>query len=211
MAFRLTLTGVGAMNSPRFAPAGLLVDLDGTRVMIDGGARSVSPRSVEGWLVTDDRSELIRELRDAAQRAGLEVGMDRFSSPDLTLTPHPVVHTSHDTVGFLIETEGRRIVWAPEFYTFPEWAGGCDLMFAEAAGWNRPIHFAGKVGGHAAALEVCREAEDRGVSRLVLAHIGRPTIRAMDRGEQPPFGVFGYDGASFEPRRWRDRRRPSGA
>jgi hypothetical protein len=35
--FRLMLTGVGAMNSPRFAPAGLLVDHEGPRVMIDGG------------------------------------------------------------------------------------------------------------------------------------------------------------------------------
>ena len=34
---RLTLLGVGAMNSPRYAPAGLLVECGGSRVMIDGG------------------------------------------------------------------------------------------------------------------------------------------------------------------------------
>jgi hypothetical protein len=35
--FRLTLLGVGAMNSPRFAPAGLLVEHEGSRVALDGG------------------------------------------------------------------------------------------------------------------------------------------------------------------------------
>lgn len=43
VAFRLTLTGVGAMNSPRFRPAGLLIDYDGVRVMIDGEAEAAPP------------------------------------------------------------------------------------------------------------------------------------------------------------------------
>ena len=34
---RLTLLGVGAMNSPRYAPAGLLVEHGTVRVAIDGG------------------------------------------------------------------------------------------------------------------------------------------------------------------------------
>lgn len=191
------------MNSPRFRPAGLLVDHDGVRVMIDGSGDAVSPRSLHAWLVTDDHSELIREIRSCAAEAGLEVRMGGFSSPGLDLSPLPVVHTSHPTVGYRIEAEGRRFAWAPEFYRFPEWAAGCDLMFADAAGWNRPIHFRGKVGGHAAALDMCQKAREQGVRRLILAHIGRPTIRAIDRGERPPFGSFGYDGATFEPRRWR--------
>lgn len=191
------------MNSPRFHPAGILVEHDGVRVMIDGGSGAPCPRSLDGWLVTDDHSELIREIRSCAGEADLEVRMDRFSSPGLDLSPLPVVHTSHPTVGYEVEAEGLRFVWAPEFYRFPEWAAGCDLMFADAAGWNRPIHFRGKVGGHAAALDVCQEARKQGVKRLILAHIGRPTIRAMDRGERPPFGSFGYEGARFEPRRWR--------
>jgi len=88
-------------------------------------------------------------------------------------------------------------VWAPEFWTFPHWAAGCDLMFADAAGWARPIRFAGGVGGHAAALDVARFARRHGVRRLVLAHIGRPTIRAIDAGERPPFGEFGADGRRY--------------
>lgn len=35
-ALRLTLVGVGAMNSPRYAPAGLFVEYGKARVVIDG-------------------------------------------------------------------------------------------------------------------------------------------------------------------------------
>jgi Beta-lactamase superfamily domain len=203
VAFRMTLTGVGAMNSPRFAPAGLLIEHDGAHVLIDGGRDSGGDVDLDAWLVTDDRSELIREVRLAARARGLEAGVGQFSSPHLTVDPLPVTHTSHDTYGYLIQAGQCRIVWAPEFYVFPEWAGGCDLMFAEAAAWDRPIHFAGKAGGHASALDVAREAQARHVERLVFAHIGRPTIRAMDRGLKPRFGEYGRDGARFDPRRWK--------
>lgn len=37
---QLTLLGVGAMRSPRFAPAGLLVANAGIRVAFDGGLGS---------------------------------------------------------------------------------------------------------------------------------------------------------------------------
>ena len=63
---------------------------------------------------------------------------------------------------------------------FPRWAAGADLMFAEAAAWVRPISFARGAGGNAPVLEVSRLARDAGVRRLVFAHIGRPTIRAVD-------------------------------
>jgi hypothetical protein len=204
MAFRLTLTGVGAMASPRFAPAGLLIDYDGVKVVLDGGGDPGSfPTAVDGWLVTDDRAELMREIRELASERGVEAGVERFAARGLTLDPMPVIHTSRPTYGYSIRAEERHIVWAPEFLVFPEWASHSDLMFADAAGWDRAIHFRGGVGGHAAALAVSREARERQVGRLVLAHIGRPTIRAMDRGERPPFGSFGHDGARFEPRRWR--------
>jgi len=199
----MTLTGVGAMNSPRFAPAGLLVEHDGARLLIDGGRDAAGDLDLDAWLVTDDRSELVREIRLAARARGIDAGVGHFSSPNLTVEPLPVSHTSHDTYGYLIQAEQHRIVWAPEFYVFPEWAAGCDLMFAEAAAWDRPVHFAGKVGGHASALDVSREAHARHVERLVFAHIGRPTIRAMDRGLKPRFGEYGRDRARFEPRRWR--------
>ena len=51
---------------------------------------------------------------------------------------------------------------------------GADPMFADAAGWARPIRFAKGTGGHAPALEVAEQAARHGVRRLVFAHIGRP-------------------------------------
>jgi hypothetical protein len=208
MAFRLTLTGVGAMTSPRFAPAGLLVEYDGVTVVLDGGG-DPGPFSgmVDAWLVTDESAELISRIRKLAREKGVEPTVDKFSARGLTLEPTPVIHTSHPTFGYSIRAEERHIVWAPEFLVFPEWAGHADLMFADAAGWDRPIRFRGGVGGHAAALSVSRVARELQVGRLVFAHIGRPTIRAIDRGERPPFGCFGHDGARFEPRRWRRRER----
>ena len=202
MAFRLTLTGVGAMASSRFAPAGLLIELDRTRVMIDGGSSS-RPGRLAAWLVTDIRCELMPQIRRLARQAGLKPEVAYFHHGGLELDPRRVVHTSHETFGYLISAEGRRIVWAPEFYQFPDWATGCDLMFADGAGWDRPIRFAQGVGGHAAVLDIAGRARRERVRRLVFAHIGRPTIRACDRGERPPFGSFGRDGMTFEPRRWR--------
>jgi ribonuclease BN (tRNA processing enzyme) len=83
---------------------------------------------------------------------------------------------------------------------FPRWAAGVDLMFADAAGWNRPIRFAAGAGGHACVAEVAEAARSAGVRRLVFAHIGRPSIRAIDRGERPPFGQWGHDGDEFRLR-----------
>src|ERR1043166_6491544 len=60
---RLTLLGVGAMNSPRFAPAGLLVELGRSRVMIDGGPGAEPAGELDDWLVTDAKAELIRSIR----------------------------------------------------------------------------------------------------------------------------------------------------
>ena len=69
-------------------------------------------------------------------------------------------------------------------------------MFADAAGWARPIRFAHRAGGHAATVEVARQAIRHPVRRLVFARIGRPTITAIDAGQVPPFGEFGTDGAA---------------
>jgi hypothetical protein len=66
-------------------------------------------------------------------------------------------------------------------------------MFAEAAAWSRPILFRGGVGGHASVEQVAREAVNHEIKRLVFAHIGRPTIRAIDAGKQAAFGEFGRE------------------
>jgi hypothetical protein len=198
-ALRLTLLGAGAMRSPRYAPAGLLVEHRRRRVMLDGGPGAQPDGPLDAWLVTDARSELIGRLRRLAATRGLEPRVAEFRSGGLRVEPRPVEHTTHPTFAYLVRAAGRRVVWAPEFFQFPRWAAGADLMFADAAGWHRPIRFAGGVGGHVAVLDAAREAERHGVRRLVFAHIGRPTLRALDRGDRPPTGEIGEEGKVYRP------------
>lgn len=73
------------------------------------------------------------------------------------------------------------------------------LIFGERAGWRRPIRFAGGVGGHAAVLETAEQARCHGVGRLVFAHIGWPSIRAIDSGQEPPYGEWGVEGRTHRP------------
>jgi hypothetical protein len=189
----MTLLGIGAMASPRYRPAGLLVEYATARVMLDGGPRAAPRGPLDAWLVTDERGELMPGIRRLAKRKRIEPKVARFARGKLSITPRRVVHTSHPAFGYLIRAPRKTAVWAPEFYRFPRWARGADLMFAEASGWSRPIRFAGGVGGHAAALDVAARARRAGVRRLVLAHVGRPTIRALDTGERLPFGELGKE------------------
>jgi hypothetical protein len=165
--------------------------------MLDSGPGAAPADAVDAWLVTDEQAELIGGIRRRATAIGLRPDVRRFDDSILSVVPHPVRHTSHPTYGYEITAGGRRAAWAPEFVEFPAWAAGADVVFADAAGWAHPIRFPGGVGGHAAAIDVCRAAAAHGVRRLVLAHIGRPTIKAIDRGERPPFGEFGEEGAVY--------------
>lgn len=197
---RLTLLGVGAMNSPRYPPAGLLVSYLRHRVVLDGGPGAQPPGRVDAWLVSDARGELRSELRRLSAHYGLSPVVASYHShrgDELRIEPHPVVHTSHPTFGYAIRVGRRFAVWAPEFWEFPEWAAGADLMFADAAGWDRPIRFRGGVGGHASVLATAAHASRFGVRRVVFAHIGRPALRALDAGLQPPFGEWGIPGRAY--------------
>ncbi|HEV2782543.1 MAG TPA: MBL fold metallo-hydrolase [Actinophytocola sp.] len=197
---RLTLLGVGAMSSPRYRPAGLLLSAHGWRVMFDGGMGAEPDRHIDAWLVTDARAELIREIRRLARTRGTAAAVAGFVRGTLRVEPQPVVHTAHPTYGYLIDDGRGRAVWAPEFWEFPAWAQGADLMFADAAGWNRPIRFAGNAGGHACVADTARAAREHGVRRLVFAHIGRPSIHAIDLGVDPPFGEWGVEGRRYQLR-----------
>ena len=201
----MTLLGVGAMNSPRYVPAGLLVECGGTRVMIDGGPGAEPKGELNAWLVTDEHGELMRELRKLARPRGLEPHVGGYSSSGLSIKPHRVVHTSHDTYGYVIRSCGKKIVWAPEFFVFPSWVRNADVMFAEAAGWNRPIFFRGGVGGHASVEQVERDALKYKIKRLIFAHVGRPTIRALEAGKCPKFGKVGKEGCVYTLSTVRDR------
>jgi hypothetical protein len=185
------------MRSPRFRPAGLLIASGQSRIMLDGGPGAEPEPPLDAWLVSDATSELRADLRRLATAHGLEPRVAAFGRRRLSVEPLPVVHTGHPTYGYRIVEDGRRVVWAPEFLVFPEWAAGADLMFAEAAAWERPIRFAHGAGGHAPLIEISRLAHDAGVRRLVFAHVGRPTIRALDRGVRPPFGEIGVEGRTY--------------
>jgi hypothetical protein len=190
---RFILLGVGAMNSPRYAPAGLLVEHGDIRVMIDGGPGAEPPGTIDAWLVTDDRGELIRQIRQLARARGLTPEVARFHRDGLVISPEPVVHTSHPTYGYLIAAEGRKVVWAPEFLEFPRWAEGADVMFAEAAGWNRPIRFARGAGGHAAALQVAPRGARTRCPQASVCSYWTPNHQSPRRWPAPAF--------------WRDRPR----
>jgi hypothetical protein len=194
---RFTLLGIGAAASPRYPPAGLLVEAGGARIAIDGGPGAEAEGLLDAWLVTDERAELMAAIRVAARARGIEPAVEAFFAPGLRVEPRPVVHTSHPAFGYRIEARARTAVWAPEFVRFPDWAADAALMFAEASSWTRPIRFAGGVGGHAPLLEVAEEAQRHHVRRLIFAHLGRPSLRALDRGERPPFGEIGEVGRTY--------------
>src|SRR5438093_4226082 len=101
--------GVGAQNSPRFGPAGLLVAHRGVRVMLDGGPGAEPSGRLDAWLVTDERAELIGSIRRLARDLGLEVRAADFERCGLRVLCRPVVHTNHPTFGYLIVTSDRAV------------------------------------------------------------------------------------------------------
>ena len=68
------------------------------------------------------------------------------------------------------------------------------LSGADAAGWNRAIRFARGASGHMAALQVAEQAREHRVARLVFAHIGRPSLRAIDARLPPAVRGMGRAG-----------------
>jgi hypothetical protein len=200
MIASFSLLGTGAMNSPRYRPAGLLVRWGRHRVMLDGGGDATPDGPIDAWLVSDDHAELMPDIRVHAHALGVRPHVTAWHDGRCAITPWPVVHTSHPTYGYDIELPGHKVIWAPEFLDFPDWASGADLMFADAAGWQRPIRFAGGVGGHACVIGVADAARRNRVKRLVFAHIGRPSIRARDAGAPLPYGEWGCEGRVYQVR-----------
>lgn len=197
MVLRLTLLGVGAMNSPRYAPAGLLLRYVRRRVAFDGGPGAEPPKRLDRWLVTDLQAELASSLRWLAADRGVQLDVADLRADELPIEAHEVAHTSHPTYGCRIEAAGLIAVWAPEFWETAAWAANATVMFPDAAGWNRPIRFRGGVGGHASVRDIEVAARRHHVRRLVYAHIGRPCLRAMDAGHEPAVGEWGVEGRTY--------------
>lgn len=133
------------MNSPRFPPAGLLVGCGRMEVMLDGGPGAVPDRPVRAWLLTDERAELGPAVGSMAKSWGLSATAADFSEAGVTFTARAVAHTSHPVCGYLIEVGPSRVVWAPEFWTWPDWAATPPRWMCAtgpptpgSAGWSWP-------------------------------------------------------------------------
>jgi len=155
---RLVTLGVGAQNSPRYAPAGLLVAHGGVRIMIDGGPGAAPSVKIDAWLVTDARSELIAAIRRLARAHGLVPCAGPFRRRGVTITERAVAHTNHPTCGYRIRAAGLTVVWAPEFRAFPRWARDADLMFAALGARRLKAHQAGRVYRHRGGVATPGEA-----------------------------------------------------
>ncbi|XVQ15087.1 hypothetical protein ACQP1W_21915 [Spirillospora sp. CA-255316] len=175
---RLILLGVGAARSPRFAPAGLLVEYGHTRVGIDGGAGSEPPENVHAWLVRDGGAH--SDLHRIAAETGMRPpAVAAFRHGPLHVDPLPA---GGGIYGYRIVSGHRTAVWAPEFTAFPGWAERADLAFA------------GTGGDLGATAEAARRLE---VRRLVFVLLDEPVFAALDAGAHPPFGEWGEEGRQY--------------
>jgi hypothetical protein len=86
--------------------------------MIDGGPGAEPPARLDAWLVTDERAELMAEIRRSAAARGLSPRAGSFLKRGLRIEARAVVHTNHRAYGYRIRAAGHTVVWAPEFYRF---------------------------------------------------------------------------------------------
>ncbi|MFI0449840.1 hypothetical protein [Actinomadura sp. 6N118] len=181
---RLMLLGIGTARSPRFAPAGLLVEYGHTRVGLDGGPGSEPPENVHAWLVTDEHGPLRDDLhRIAHESEMLEPTVAPYCHGTLHVDPLPVAHPRAGVHGYKITRGHRAAVWAPEFVKLPDWAEAADLVFAGAEGCD--------------VEETAEAARRLGVRRLIFVRLGDEACAAMDSGEIPPFGEWGEEGGQY--------------
>ena len=192
----LTLVGTGALKSPRKS-ASLFVEHDGSKVLIDAGPdikKEDLPAKPDVILITDEESWFAKDAKRLAEELGVEVVQDEYVSDGLRITPFPVEHTNHPVFGYRIEADGYKVIYAPEFWKFPaRQAKGADVAILEGSAWDRPIRFAGGVGGHAAILDTLNRAKAVGVKRIIFTHIGKPVEEAKDKWEEEGVEI-GEDG-----------------
>src|SRR5688500_16487251 len=98
----VTLLGIGAAASPRYPPAGLLVEAGWERVMLAGSAGAEPDGHLDPWLVPDERAERMRSIRGLARGFDVEPAVKGFEARRLVIEPRPVAHTSHPAFGYSI-------------------------------------------------------------------------------------------------------------
>lgn len=189
---RLILLGIGTAKSPRFAAAGLLVEYGHTRVGLDGGPGSEPPENIDAWLIRDKDGPLLPELRRLAREEGMCLPeVTSFQQGSLRIEPEPVVCADREVHGYRITSGRHTAVWAPEFTAFPQWSGGADIVFADAATRS------GTPGDRLGVASSAAAAQRLDVGRLVFARLGETVFPAVDAGETPPFGEWGEEGRTY--------------
>jgi hypothetical protein len=179
----LILLGIGAADSPRFAPVGLLLEYGHIRVGIDGGPGSEPPENIDAWLVRDDHGPLQGELRRIARETGMpEPAVVSFQHGPLTIEPIPV---ADPVCGYRIGIGHHDAAWVPEAAGLPAWTEGMDLVFADGS----------RDGPH--SQELGRTAKRLRVQRLVFVRLGPAALAAVDAGDRPAYGEWGEEGRKY--------------
>ncbi len=182
---RLTLLGVGEAGSQEHAPAGLLVEVNGIRVMFDGGqgpgGDSLPKGKLDAWFVTDENSEQMEAIKPLAEELGVKAWAGSFHKGDVTISSYLVGLTGRTTYGYTIRIGDKTIVWAPEFGEYPCWCGDVELLFADGV-----TNFA----------SVAANAEKSEVKQLVFARIGE---QSGNTEPELAFGEWGDDGDTYTP------------
>ncbi|HEX6472380.1 MAG TPA: hypothetical protein VF069_25025 [Streptosporangiaceae bacterium] len=180
---RLILLGIGTERSPRFAPAGLLLEYGHVRVGIDGGPGSEPAENIDAWLVTSEHGPLRAELRDIARETGMpEPVVGPYAHGPLRIEP---VRLADETYGYRIGVGHHVAGWAPAATTLPPWTDGMDLVFADGSlSWPDTV-------------ELARTAKRLRVQRLVFVRLGAAALSALDSSERPPYGEWGEEGRAY--------------
>jgi phosphoribosyl 1,2-cyclic phosphate phosphodiesterase len=143
-----------------------------------------------------DRRPLARRELDLDQPLHLPGG--------LTITPLDTHHTQvFTTAGLLIEREGRRVIYAPDFYSLPtDRVSGLDLAILDGSflerrrmdGRYQPNLEEGQ-GRHRPMLESAAWASETGIERVLFTHIGHLKLsNDQVRARLPPGCDLAYDG-----------------
>ena len=174
------------MNSPRYRPAGLLVCWASHRVMLDGGGSADPGRPLDAWLVSDEHAELMPCVRRRAAELGVAPGRGCIQA-DAGVAAAGAVHlTSELRISDRDDPAAGR-VGAGVLGVTP--VGGRGRSHVRRCGGVEP---ADPVRPRRRRPRLCARRgggapHTAGVRRLVFAHVGRTSIRAIDRGERPPF------------------------
>ncbi len=223
MGIRLTVLGSGsAGNATCIAGDGvtILVDAGFSCRELAGRLRAVGvgPESLQGLLITHEHADHVRGAARFSRSFGVPVycsaatfraaGLDREAIPEwieveagapfavggLTITPFPVPHDAVDTVGYVVQAEGRRVGYATDLghgaAPVREGLAGCDLLVLESnhdvdllqsgpypeVVKQRILSRHGHLDNESAAELLADVAGER-TRRVVLAHLSRTNNR----------------------------------